>query len=64
MHVGLEFEAREHPVTMPKKAAKAAAGGQEKHRGYFKEDVFGGSKYEVSHVVGKGAYGVVWSVAL
>ena len=27
---------------------------------YPKADAFGGSKYEVSHIVGKGAYGVVW----
>ena len=30
---------------------------------YSKADAFGGSKYEVSHIVGKGAYGVVWSAS-
>ena len=35
-------------------------GGKKPPHAYSKADAYGGSKYEVSHIVGKGAYGVVW----
>ena len=43
-------------VAMPKKAGKKGVAVS----AYSKADAFGGSKYEVSHIVGRGAYGVVW----
>jgi len=42
---------------MPKKAGRKGSAVS----AYSKADAFGGSKYEVSHIVGKGAYGVVWA---
>lgn len=45
---------------MQRRSSKAAKGGKKLPTAYSKADAFGGSKYEVSHIVGKGAYGVVW----
>jgi serine/threonine protein kinase len=46
---------------MPSESKQKAGSTKGEHRGYFKEESFGGSKYEVSHVAGKGSYGVVWA---
>ena len=45
---------------MPTRPSKTGKGGKKLPTAYSKADAFGGSKYEVSHIVGKGAYGVVW----
>ena len=46
--------------TMPTRTSKTGKSGKKLPTAYSKADAFGGSKYEVSHIVGKGAYGVVW----
>jgi len=45
---------------MPGGKGKGGKGGKKPPHAYSKADAYGGSKYEVSHIVGKGAYGVVW----
>ena len=45
---------------MQRRSSKSGKGGKKLPTAYSKADAFGGSKYEVSHIVGKGAYGVVW----
>lgn len=45
---------------MQRRTPKTGKGGRQLPTAYSKADAFGGSKYEVSHIVGKGAYGVVW----
>lgn len=60
-----------HVKREPPTSLSAASGMMGKRSGksakklpasYSKADAVGGSKYEVSHIVGKGAYGVVWCV--